>query len=263
MRRLEEWQFMNTKCKSVFQKVILTLSAFALMVVPPAEAAPKKKMMKNSAIAEYEGEYSVDHNQVRKTKQKKKSKKLQAKKSSSKGKKYSARTTRDRTAKSRAPASVGKKKNSTKKVTKRKPASVSKSKHAKKKKTAKKRQSRVSKRHDPKRLPYAKETRHERDMPFISVPTTKVRSKNTRVVMEDPEAYPGETPQAAPAAIDTRFDDTAVTESTPPMETPPLVDSARAPASAATTQMEPEVYGPPMREPDAFDLHSGSDPMSH
>ena len=35
-------------------------------------------------------------------------------------------------------------------------------------------------------IPYAKETPHEKDMPFISVPTSKVRKKNKTIVMDDP-----------------------------------------------------------------------------
>lgn len=256
---------MNTKNKRVFQRVLFALSAFALIVVQPAEAAPKKKSIKNSAMAEYEGEYSIENNRVRKTSrkpasvkkksktQKKKPAKVHAsKKKSSKNKKYSARVSRDHSGKARSPASVVKKNKKSKKLTKRQRQIELKAKHAKKKKSAKKKAPRVSKRHDSKRLPYAKDTRNERDMPFISVPTTKVRRENTQMVMEDPEA----TPESPPLALDPQFDEPSVSEATPPMETPPLVDAAREPASA------PEVYGPPMRQPDAFDLHSGADPMS-
>lgn len=36
------------------------------------------------------------------------------------------------------------------------------------------------------RLPYAKETPQERDMPFISIPKSRVRKNNKIFVMEDP-----------------------------------------------------------------------------
>lgn len=103
-------------------------------------------------------------------------------------------------------------------------------------------------------LPYAKETPNEKDMPFISVPKSRVRKKNKTIVMEDPGTKPAElvpaiVPESAPgvnAAVENE-------------------EVSREPASPAVNSAPAEGEAPPVtdvREPDTFDTHSGADPMT-
>jgi hypothetical protein len=102
--------------------------------------------------------------------------------------------------------------------------------------------------HKKQSIPVARETPSERDMPFVSVPSRRISRKDKTILMEDPAVHsPLQPPKAAVAPLQ------------PDLETlePELerVPAAVAEASAAE-QGKPEV-----REPDAFDLHSGNDPM--
>ncbi len=97
--------------------------------------------------------------------------------------------------------------------------------------SVKKRHKAHSSSRSPTRLPYAKETPHERDMPFISVPKSKVRKENKTIVMEDPGM---KAPVLKPIL-------------TEPVDNVDPATVERTPAAA--------------REPDAIDIHSGADPM--
>lgn len=119
---------------------------------------------------------------------------------------------------------------------KRAPASAH-SKIRNRKKTRARRISRARSRH--MRLPYAKETPHERDMPFISVPTSRVRKEHKTIVMEDPGEKPASLTPVLPEPLD--------------ISEPKSVE--RIPSSDQATEL------PKSREPDAFDPHSGADPM--
>lgn len=128
-----------------------------------------------------------------------------------------------------------------KSVKKRKPASTakkdSKVRKNSKKKNKNKRTARARSR--DARLPYAKETPNERDMPFISVPKSRVRKKNKTIVMEDPGAK---------------------SEPLSPALTEPLDTSEPKAERVLATDAESPLL-PAAREPDAFDTHSGADPM--
>jgi hypothetical protein len=157
-------------------------------------------------------------------------------------------------------ASSVKRKQSAKKVVKKtEKKTVKKSAKKAEKRTAKKS---VKKPQSP-RLTYAKEAANERDMPFISVPTSRV-VKETQIEMEDPATQ-----------IDPDWDSTAAQGSEPESGVLDPVSSADREASESSdrvpsSMVEPapaaatpeEVYGPPVREPDAFDLHSGADPLA-
>lgn len=137
----------------------------------------------------------------------------------------------------------------------KKKKAVKPSKHSTKRKPASKRshkKTKTSLRSRPKGLPYAKETPNEKDMPFISVPNTRVRKKNKTIVMEDPGTKPADL---VPAIVPESAPGVAATENE---------EVAREPASPAVNSAPVEVAEPPItdvREPDAFDTHTGADPM--
>jgi len=146
-----------------------------------------------------------------------------------------------------------------KKKTTRRPASKSVkkkkagkiSKHSSKRKPASKqrpKRTKTSLRSRPQGLPYAKETPNEKDMPFISVPTTRVRRKNKTIVMEDPGAKPaGLVPEIVP-------------ESAPGVAATQSEEVAREPASPAVAPVEAAPPVTEVREPVAFETQTGPDP---
>lgn len=161
----------------------------------------------------------------------------------------------------------------------RKPAS----RHAAKRPSAKKADRRHATSGPRKRHPFpvAKETPIERDMPFISVPHRTVSRHDKTIVMDDPAVKaPLPKPRRAPVAItpDQGVLDPAsegppesVGEAKAAMEPPaPVVGPApasvvEAPAAVPAEPATPEHVAAETatREPDAFDLHSGADPMQH
>lgn len=175
---------------------------------------------------------------------------------------------------------------------KRKPASrapkVSKKSAKKSSRQATKRPSRKADRRHAKSgprtrhpFPVAKETPSERDMPFVSVPHRTVSRHDRTIVMDDPAIRkPLPKPHRAPVAITpdqgvldpgSEGPPAAVGEAKAALEPPsPVVGPApasvvEAPVAAAAEAPAPEHVAAEAatREPDAFDLHSGADPMQH
>ena len=104
------------------------------------------------------------------------------------------------------------------------------------------------------RLPYARETPHEKDMPFISIPSTRVRKTNKTIVMEDP----GTRPAALKPTLSEPLDN-----SEPKLveQREPAALAAPAPPAEASNAAALKAETGAPREPDAFDIHSGADPM--
>jgi hypothetical protein len=128
--------------------------------------------------------------------------------------------------------------------------------------------------HPRSRLPVARETHNERDMPFVSIPHRRVGSADRTIVMDDP-AIKSPLPKPGRAQAALKPDSTVLD---PASESPPsAVGAAKAaqsppaeptivgpaPASVSEPVVEAPIAAPvsPGREPDAFDLHSGQDPM--
>jgi hypothetical protein len=104
------------------------------------------------------------------------------------------------------------------------------------------------------RIPYARPTSNERDMPFVSIPKSRVRKDPKTIEMTDPAVAAKADPEG-PSQHEFRTSDW-------PGESAP----AAAPSLAREAPSVPAVDAPPVAgagtpEPDAFDLHSGSDPM--
>ncbi len=107
---------------------------------------------------------------------------------------------------------------------------------------------------DDERLPYARETPHEKDMPFISIPSTRVRKSNKTIVMEDP----GTRPAALKPSLSEPLDNS---EPKPVEQREPAAVAAPAPPAEASNAAALKAETGAPREPDAFDIHSGADPM--
>jgi hypothetical protein len=118
------------------------------------------------------------------------------------------------------------------------------------------------------RIPYARPTSNERDMPFVSIPKSRVRKDPKTIVMDDPatgaradpegpsqhefqtSGWPGESDAgAAPVAREV------------PSYSEPVTPPAQISAPAAAPEVAAPVAGAGVHEPDTFDLHSGSDPL--
>ncbi len=134
-----------------------------------------------------------------------------------------------------------------------------------------------------RRFPVARETSNERDMPFVSIPHRRVGSADRTIVMDDPAVR---APLPKPARVGAAIrPDNGVLD--PSQENSP---SSVGDAKAAAAPPLPAIVGPApasvvgsevaapvdtseaavshaaaetaTREPDAFDLHSGQDPMA-
>ena len=147
---------------------------------------------------------------------------------------------------------------------KKKALKHAKSKHAQKRKVPLHSKSKKMK------FPTARETPHERDMPFVSVPARRVKRVDRTVVMEDPAIrHPLAKPRLANKPSLRPDGDVLDPEGD---EAPSEVGAAKAilapgVVGPAPASVEPELSPESAaaqeanREPDAFDLHSGSDPM--
>ncbi len=236
-------------------------------------SAKKKKSLATRYVA-------VRSVKKKSTKKKAPPKRYTQSKPSHKVQRYPASQSSARSKSKRKPASRAPKvaKKSAKKSA-RKPAS----RHAAKRSAAKK----ADRRHatsGPRRrhpFPVAKETPVERDMPFISVPHRTVSRHDRTIVMDDPAVKaPLPKPRRAPVALTpdqgvldpgSEGPPAAVEDAKAAMEPPaPVVGPApasvvEAPAAVPAEPTTPEQAAAETatREPDAFDLHSGADPMQH
>lgn len=134
------------------------------------------------------------------------------------------------------------------------------------------------------KFPVARETPHERDMPFVSIPARRVKRTDKMIVMDDPALkHPLPKPRLANKPSLKPDGDVLDPESdSAPSEVgaakaaaePPLPAVASKPVIQGPAPASVEAPQPPAasdeginaaneasREPDAFDLHSGKDPM--
>lgn len=82
-------------------------------------------------------------------------------------------------------------------------------------------------------------------MPFVSVPRSRVRANPKMIVMEDPASPTVQDPEG-PSQVEIAPDEAA---------------PAPVRADAVVNSYPTEVDVSDVREPDAFDLHSGADPI--
>jgi hypothetical protein len=112
------------------------------------------------------------------------------------------------------------------------------------------------------RIPYARPTSNERDMPFVSIPKSKVRNEHKTIVMEDPAAVRNDPEGPSQNALPSP--ETGTPAADPAMmarEAPSYSEPVTPPAQQVAPAAAPEAVGNTVHEPDAFDLHSGADPM--
>jgi hypothetical protein len=116
-------------------------------------------------------------------------------------------------------------------------------------------------------------------MPFVSIPHRKVSRHDRTIVMDDPavapELKPDATALAAPEGEPAEVGQARAEMAPPPVvgpapasvtETPPAIAEV-APAMPEISAVPPEAAAAAAahangREPDAFDLHSGADPLA-
>lgn len=152
----------------------------------------------------------------------------------------------------RYPASVSRKKSpkhSAKRRSKTSPKHAAKKPHSRKSE----RRRTASSKKPPRHFAVARETKNERDMPFVSIPHRRVGSADRTIVMEDPVKRPTLKPSEK-NVLDPSFEGPPSAVGAAKAADPSIVGPA--PASVAI-----ESGTPVAREPDAFDLHSGQDPM--
>lgn len=100
------------------------------------------------------------------------------------------------------------------------------------------------------KLPLVRETKLERDMPFVSIPNRRVKRVDHTIVMDDPGF------KKPNKRLQRKTVDAPVLE----IERAPAADKASE-ISLQQIQDSAQSEETRVREPDAFDLHSGSDPM--
>lgn len=246
------------------------------LIASPAIARPLKKTEANQIIPE--GEYLVKGGRRVASYQKKKSKA-----------KYAANSTKKRGAKKVAVSRKASKKLAKSKSahSTRQPASSVKSKkkskiHRASKKRAEKHSARASSRKmNRKNASHARSRRQDSDLPLVSGSRNKSSRPDRMIVMDDPAVKnPLPRPRAVGAGLTPEENVLDPDSESPPSEVgeakaaaePPVVVGP-APASV-TPESAPAAAAPPTeaetaqvaaesasREPDAFDLHSGQDPM--
>ncbi|MBC7385914.1 MAG: hypothetical protein H7301_07110 [Cryobacterium sp.] len=230
-------------------RALLSVLLFLSLLPPAAFASSRTVSMKRSEIAQYEGEYAPNGRKVRKSKRT--SARVRKPASYSKKRKpaaiHSGRTYGKKKSLAkrshRAPASRKQTRSKRQNGSHRKPAS--KSSKSKKSHAKKSRAHHLSK-VDDFRLPYVRKAKHERDLPFMSIPNSRVVTDHDKtIVMDDPNV--NRPTESSPPSVLNAHSSPEVASAPEALIVPTDADLARSPAS-----------GP--REPDAYDLHSGTEP---